>query len=90
VNAVRYTTGKMFPDGGWFASLRVQIRRRGTWVDVAAPKVDPPYPMTNAAGDFRGYEFTFDELDADGVRVVGAPGGARTFTSAAEIAAYYR
>lgn len=90
VDSVSYTTGKMFPNGGWFDTLRVQVRRNGQWEDVPDAQVSPAYPMTIDAGDHRTYEYTFAPVAADGVRVIGDPGGSTTFSSASEIAARYR
>jgi hypothetical protein len=90
VNVLRYTTGKQFPDGGWFESIRVQVRKNGAWTDVAGTTVTPPYPGSAAAGSNVTYEMTFAPTAADGVRVIGKPGGSRTFTSASEVEVYYR
>lgn len=90
MNKVVYTTGNMFGDGGWFArDLRVQVRRDHTWTDVGGLSVSPAYPNDSSAGPNHTYTFTFDPVAGDGVRVIGAPGGTRTFTSIAELAVYY-
>jgi hypothetical protein len=89
LDTVSYTTGKMFPNGGWFTTLRLEVRRNGTWVSIPATS-SPTYPLTADAGANATYVFTFDPISADGVRVIGMPGGATTFTSAAEISAQYR
>ncbi|MEV6286727.1 DUF4185 domain-containing protein [Kribbella sp. NPDC051770] len=91
LNQVVYTTGRMFGDGGWFASApRVQVRRNGVWTDVTGQTVSPAYPTSSAAGTNRAYTFRFTPTPGDGVRVIGAPGGTQTFTSIAELEAYYR
>lgn len=91
VNRVAYTTGKMFgTNGGWFDSLRVQARFQGKWFDVGGATILPPYPYSNEAGSNVTYTIDFDPVVADGIRITGAPGGEATFTSAAEIAVYYR
>ncbi|HCA88462.1 MAG TPA: hypothetical protein DEQ61_25185, partial [Streptomyces sp.] len=90
MDKVVYTTGKMFDDGGWFAGdLRVQVRRDHQWVDVTGRSVSPGYPYDRTAGANRTYTFTFDPTGGDGVRVIGTPGGTRTFTSIAELEVYY-
>lgn len=90
VNKVRYTTGNMFSDGGWFAQgLRVQVRKNGSWTDVSGLTTTPSYPYSASAGPNRTYEFTFSPVAGDGVRIIGAPGGTRTFTSIGELEAYY-
>lgn len=90
MNRVVYTTGTMFPDGGWFArDLRVQVRQNQTWVDVTGLSVDPAYPYSDAAGTNATYTFRFGDTWGDGVRLYGVPGGAESFTSIAELAVYY-
>ncbi|MBF8194343.1 VCBS repeat-containing protein [Nonomuraea sp. K274] len=90
MNKVAFTSGQVFADGGWFArDLRVQVRRDHEWVDVTGLRITPDYPYDNTAGPHRTYELGFDPIDGDGVRVIGAPGGTRTFTSIAELAVYY-
>ncbi|RVX41602.1 VCBS repeat protein [Nonomuraea polychroma] len=90
MNKVIFTSGQMFGDGGWFAgNLRVQVRRDHQWVDVSGLRITPDYPYNNTAGPNRMYELGFDPVDGDGVRIIGAPGGTRTFTSIAELEVYY-
>lgn len=89
VSELRYTTGNMFADGGWFsANLRAQVRQNGIWVDVTGTTVTPPYPYDNTADPNRTYVLRFAPVAATGARVIGTPGGSRTFTSIAELAAY--
>lgn len=87
VNRVVYTTGKMFSNGGWFDDLRLQLRIEGEWRDVAASS-SPAYPSSAAAGPNKSFTFDIPSQPADGVRVIGKPGGTTTFTSAAEISAF--
>ncbi|MFB9627594.1 FG-GAP-like repeat-containing protein [Nonomuraea helvata] len=90
MNKVVFTGGQTFGDGGWFArDLRVQVRRNHAWVDVSGLRITPDYPYDSTAGPNRTYELGFDPMDGDGVRVIGAPGGTRTFTSIAELEVYY-
>ncbi|GAA3850825.1 DUF4185 domain-containing protein [Streptomyces sedi] len=90
VDRVVYTTGEMFGDGGWFTDApRVEVRQDGVWTDAGAVTVEPPYPGDASAGPNRSYTLTFPETAGDGVRVIGAPGGDRTFTSIAELEVYY-
>jgi hypothetical protein len=89
LNTVVYTTGTMFPDGGWFASgLRVQVRSNGVWTNVSGEWSSPGYIYSTAAGANTSYTFTFPTTSADGVRVIGTPGGSDTFTSVGEVSAY--
>ncbi|WP_261133468.1 DUF4185 domain-containing protein [Bacillus sp. Marseille-Q3570] len=90
LNKVDYTTGKMFPDGGWFKeNLKVQVRQNHEWVDVSDLSVTPEYPYDNSAGPNKTYTFTFEDTWGDGVRIIGVPGGGVTFTSIGELAVYY-
>lgn len=86
---VAFTSGSIFSDGGWFASgLHVQVRQNFQWNDVANESIYPSYPYDSTAGPNRTYTFTFPAVSGDGVRVIGAPGGTKTFTSIAELAVY--
>lgn len=87
-----YTTGGMYPDGGWFSAfdggLRVQVRRNFEWVDVENLRITPDYPYDPTAGPFKPYTFTFASTTGDGIRLIGPPGGAAYFTSIAELEVY--
>ncbi|NRQ35807.1 VCBS repeat-containing protein [Nonomuraea sp. NN258] len=90
MNKVVYTTGRMFGDGGWFGGgLKVQVRRGNRWIDVSGLRITPDYPFNETAGSNRTYELGFHPIAGDGVRVIGAAGGTRTFTSLAELEVYY-
>jgi hypothetical protein len=93
VNRVVYTTGTMFPDGGWFSKfdggLRVQVRQNFGWVDVDGLKVSPDYPYDASAGANTGYTFTFNSTWGDGIRIFGQPSGSSYFTSISEFEVYY-
>lgn len=87
---VVYTTGSMFPDGGWFArDLTVQVRQENGWVAVSGLTITPPYPYDGTAGPHRTYTLTFDAVSGDGVRIAGVPGGSAHFTSIAELEVYF-
>ncbi len=92
LDRIVYTPGPTAEDGGWFTAddggLRVQVRRDFRWVDVDGLHVAPDYPYgPDAAG--RSYTLTFDDVEADGVRLVGVPGGAARYTSIAELEVYF-
>jgi hypothetical protein len=90
LNQVVYTTGDMFPDGGYYAAnLKVQVRQDFTWVDVKST-VTPAYPYSSAAGGFKTYTFNFANTWGDGVRIIGRPGGTSFFTSINQLGAYYQ
>ena len=89
INQVVYTTGYMFSNGGWFESdLRVQVRHNMKWVDVPGFTIMPDYPGDSSAGAQTIYTFNFPTQRADGVRIVGTPGGAATFTSISRLGIY--
>jgi len=103
MNKVVYTTGLVFPDGGWYSSdLHVQVRQNFKWVDVSGLSVTPTYPYSSTAGAHVPYTFTFNDIAGDGVRIIGVPatpsGPCDTpttqpcphyFTSISELAVYY-
>lgn len=90
MNRLVYTTGGIFHDGGWFAETpKVQVRRNFQWVDVEDLTVTPDYPTDATAGPNRAFTFRFKEAEGDGIRIVGKPGGPRTFTSIGELEVYY-
>jgi hypothetical protein len=89
MNMVNYTTGNVYPDGGWFDNMKVQVRQNFEWVDVSNLTGTPDYPNNNNFGINKTYTFTFDDTWGDGIRIIGKPGGSMTFTSIAELAVSY-
>jgi glucose/arabinose dehydrogenase len=72
--------------GGWWLTLDVQVRDvvSGQWQSVTGLSSNPPY----TAADFVGYqtfEFLFDPVVGDGIRLYGVPGGVFEFVSVAEL-----
>ena len=91
INQVVYTTGTMFPNGGWYeAKLRVQVRQNFKWVDVAGVSVTPPYPYTADAGSFTSYTFSLPNTWGNGVRIIGQPGSTGYFTSINQLGVYFQ
>ena len=87
VNRVDFTSGEVYEDGGWFAGRPiVEVRRDGRWTKADAQTITPSY---DSASRFTTYQIRFAPTEADGVRVIGVPGGSRTFSSVAEVAARY-
>jgi hypothetical protein len=84
-NKVVFQDGMKFANGGWFTSLKVQVRQGGTWVNVATPSIAPAYPGVNTQVSYQTYVFTFPNVTGDGIRIDGAPGGSGRFTSIAEL-----
>lgn len=90
VNRVEFTTGEMTETGGWFNGRpQVQVRKNGAWVYVAAQTTTPEYSGDASAGDRTTYTMTFLPTQTDGIRVLGAAGGTRTFSSVSEVAVHY-
>jgi len=90
MNRVVYTTGNIFPDGGWFSDrLRVQIRRDFEWHDVQGQELSPRYAFDETVRPFQSFTMTFEETWGDGVRITGTPGGSSHFTSISELEVYF-
>lgn len=84
IGGLRFQEGVEFQDGGWFESIRAQIRVDGAWQDAPGFKVSPPYAGRNGVG-FEVYDLSFDKVRATGVRIIGLPGGASHFISVGEL-----
>jgi len=84
---LRFQEGAQFWDGGWFSSIKVQVRQSGAWVDVTGTSVSPTYPGANGV-TFETFTFTFTPISGDAIRIYGVPGGAARFTSIAELRAF--
>ncbi|WP_052592889.1 DUF4185 domain-containing protein [Luteipulveratus mongoliensis] len=91
VNRVQLTTGPVTEQGGWFtARPRVQLKNdQGQWVDAAGQTISPTYPGDASAGAGKTYDLSFVPATTSGVRVLGFPGGSRTFTSVAALKVGY-
>lgn len=90
VNRVEFTSGAVSAEGGYFTGRpRVQVKVDGAWVEVAAQTVSPAYPGDASAGAHSTYTITFPTQETDGVRVIGLPGGTRSYTSVSELAVRY-
>ncbi len=80
-------------NGGWFANgtLRVQAYIDGEWTDIEFD-VSPEYPVGNthaAMGEQgRTFTFTFDPVQANGIRLIGTPGGVQKLISCGELEVY--
>jgi hypothetical protein len=89
IDALRYTTGHKTSEGGWFEGLTVQVRRGAAWVPVSNVQIEPSYSHDANVADFTTFTLKFDPVTADGVRLIGKPGGSGTFTSIAELSAHF-
>lgn len=83
---VVYVPGPQDSLGGWFADgPRVQVRIDGEWMPASAVAISPAYPNDYTALEYDEYVFDFESVVADGVRLVGEPGGGLRYTSIAEL-----
>jgi glucose/arabinose dehydrogenase/PKD repeat protein len=76
--------GALLPDGGFFDTLRVEVRRKGHWVPVSGLRSRPGYAGSNGAS-WETFVFDFEPAVGDGIRLVGRPGGVARFVSVAEL-----
>ena len=83
-SSVTFQEGMQFTDGGWFASLGVQVRVGGQWVDVQNFQSIPPYAGANGI-NFETYELSFTPLSGDAIRIAGNPGGSAHYISVGEL-----
>lgn len=85
MSRIVYVPGGQDSLGGWFASgPRVEVRVDGEWMPVDA-SCEPPYPNDFTALEYDEYTFEFAPVVADGIRLIGEPGGPMRFTSIAEL-----
>jgi hypothetical protein len=89
VNEVRYVTGALSLNGGWFEELTVQVRSGRNWVAVSGLTIAPNYAGDVSVLGNQTFRLTFDEAVSDGVRIFGRPGGTDDFTNIAELGVYY-
>lgn len=81
-----YAPGPQDSLGGWFAEgPRVEVRVDGEWRPVEGLQVAPAYPNDFTALEADEYVFTFTPALADGIRLIGEPGGALRYTSISEL-----
>ncbi|NND71611.1 MAG: PKD domain-containing protein [Rhodothermales bacterium] len=76
--------GLEFVDGGWFDSVGVQVLMDGNWSDVNYASFIRPFEYQNGIS-FDRYTILFEAVWADGVRLIGKPGGSATFISVSEL-----
>lgn len=93
LNCIQMTMGFAYPDGGWWKSLKLEVRQEatGNWQPLNDFQISPEYDFSDRRGERRPYEtyvLTFPEQKAHAIRLIGAPGGSAQFTSLARLAAY--
>ncbi len=84
---VMFTEGSVFPDGGFFTTLRLETSPDGvTWTTIAGGNdASPPYPNANDGIPFSTYQWDFiPAITARYLRVIGIAGGTAEFTSVSE------
>jgi hypothetical protein len=79
-----FQDGKQFGDGGWFTSIKVQVRQSGVWTDVPGVAFSPAYAGHNGI-NFQTYNISFPPVTGDAIRLDGTPGGSATFISVGEL-----
>ncbi|WP_166351991.1 DUF4185 domain-containing protein [Phytoactinopolyspora limicola] len=90
MNELVYVSGPYDANGGWFARPpRVEVRVDGRWIDPGA-RIGPEYPPDSRATGGREYVFEFATVQADGIRLVGAPGGFDSYSAISELAVFHR
>jgi|GEM_PF-478817 len=86
-NRVIFEDGKKAANGGWFDTLAVEVRQGTTWVPVTGLRIAPVY--TGGDGiSYKTFTLDFDPIPGNGIRIVGAPGGAGHFISVGELEVY--
>ncbi len=81
-----YAPGPQDSLGGWFAAgPQVEVRVDGQWIAADGVEVAPPYPNDFTALEEDEYVFTFQPIVADGIRLIGEPGGDLRYTSITEL-----
>ena len=80
-----FQEGMHFSDGGWFESIKVQVRSSGAWKDVLYfNTVPPPYPGNNEI-NYETFTLLFAAASGDAIRISGIPGGNHHFISVGEL-----
>lgn len=83
--AVELREGAHVPQGGWFKKPNVEVLLGGIWQPVSGLSISPEHPGDVAGEGYATYRFAFDPVAAEGVRVVGRPGGTLGFLSVSEL-----
>jgi hypothetical protein len=91
MNTVVCTWGPRDYIAGWFdPPPTIQARVTGSWRGVSGLEIQPRYNATADVTNFTSTTFTFDVVEADGIRVIGRPGGSEAYTAIAEFEVYLR
>ena len=88
ISRVRFTTGPCTRSGGWFVSVpRVEFLG-ADWYEAPGQLIDRAF-VVGADGTGQTYTIDFTPEDCHGVRIVGAAGGDRRYTSLAAFSAFW-
>ncbi len=79
---VFFIEGDHFVEGGWFETLRVEVRQAGSWVLAPGTWSEP----LRADQPFQVMEYLLEhESPCSGVRLIGIPGGSGRFVTASAL-----
>ncbi|MCH7976739.1 MAG: PQQ-dependent sugar dehydrogenase [Bacteroidetes bacterium] len=81
---ITFQEGLHFNNGGWFETLKVEVRSGGTWTETQFFTPFPEY-RGNDGVSYNTYELHFRVLEGDAIRISGAPGGSARFISVGEL-----
>ena len=81
---ITFQEGRYSDDGGWFDTLRVEIRREGEWAKAQFFTPFPEYRGDDGVA-YNTYELHFRALEGDAIRISGTPGGSARFISVGEL-----
>ncbi len=84
IKGLTFQEGIHFWDGGWFDSHQIQVRISGVWTAVTGLVTTPAYAGNNGI-NYETYQFDFNPVTADAVRIHGQPGGVADFISVGEL-----
>ena len=81
---ITFQEGLHSDDGGWFDTLRVEVRDEGEWAEAQFFTSFPEY-LGNDGVAYNTYELHFRALEGDAIRISGTPGGSAHFISVGEL-----
>jgi hypothetical protein len=85
---VLYQAGIVSDGGGWFKTIRVQVRQNGAWQQAQNVRILPGFPYQNSGSNYQTFQLDFTPIGGDGIRIIGKPGGTDSFVSVGELRVY--
>jgi hypothetical protein len=79
-----FQEGMDWSDGGFFDSLRVEVRSEGAWKTAPGLHIAPAYPGGNGV-PWETFVLDFEPALGDAIRLIGRPGGPGRYFSVAEL-----